>query len=369
MSLKGKGYYIWRIPWTEKGNLQSIVDLAKEANLGHVLIKIADGDDDYNIDKNTGQDLVPPLLDLFRQAGITAWGWQYVYGRNAQAEAAKAIQRVRDLELPGFVVNAEKEFKFQGMDEVATDYMKALRKELDDIPVALSSYRFPSSHPSFRWKIFMEYSDMVMPQVYWQDAHNPVSQLVRSVCEFQDFIPFRPIVPTGAAYPVGSWAPTSHDVEDFLTAVQELGMGAANFWSWEHCRRFIPHLWDTIRDHPWPLELGKDDIAYKYIETLNTGDPLNPVLLYQLNGVHITAAEVAQGPEKLLAWYNTFLKQTLPDGVFHVTEVTGEGNTRHIQWTAESSKGRVLNGKDTLGLLGGKINFHYTFFDVVQDGD
>jgi hypothetical protein len=46
--------------------------------------------------------------------------------------------------------------------------------------------------------------------------------------------------------------------------------------------------------------------------------------------------------------------------------VTGTGNTRHFTWTAESSKGRVNNGKGTLGLLGGKITFHYIFFDVEE---
>jgi hypothetical protein len=111
---------------------------------------------------------------------------------------------------------------------------------------------------------------------------------------------------------------------------------------------------------------AEDDIVYQYIDALNSGDPLNPVLLYQINGVHITTQETIQGPEKLLLWYNTFLNHTLPDAAFTLTGVTGEGNSRHFTWTAESSKGRVLNGKDTFGLLGGKITFHYTFFDVID---
>ena len=366
MALKGKGFYIWRIPWTDSGNLDTIIRLAQEANLGHVLVKIADGDEDYNRDPNTGADLVPPLLDRFNQAGITVWGWQYVYGRDAAAEADKAIQRVHSLGLEGFVVNAEKEFKFPDMDQVAEAYMTRLRQGLGEIPVALSSYRFPLSHREFPFDVFLSHVDLNIPQVYWEAAHNPVSQLSRCLDQFQDFAPVRPVIPTGAAYPAGGWMPTVDDVQDFLTAVRQFNLPAANFWSWEHSRRFIPKVWDAISDFDWPMGDEGEEIVQTYIDALNTRDPLNVVLLYALNGVHITAQETLQGPEKLLLWYNTLFEQTLPGATFTMTETSGEGSSRRFTWTAESPAGRVLNGRDTIGFLNGKITFHYTFFDVVQ---
>ncbi len=148
--------------------------------------------------------------------------------------------------------------------------------------------------------------------------------------------------------------------------MRQLDLPAANFWSWEHCQRFLPEVLEVISDYEWPLGDEGDEVVQNYIDALNSHDPLNVVLLYALNGVHITADETIQGPEKLLIWYNTFFEQTLPDATFTLTEVSGEGNSRQLTWTAESAAGRVLNGRDTIGLLNGKITFHYTFFDVEE---
>jgi len=44
--------------------------------------------------------------------------------------------------------------------------------------------------------------------------------------------------------------------------------------------------------------------------------------------------------------------------------MSGTGNTRHFTWTATSSKGKVTNGNDTLGILDGKIVYHYSYYTV-----
>jgi hypothetical protein len=365
MSLHGKGFFIWRIPYTENGNIDRIIETAQQADLGHVLIKVANAEDYYNYDFERNIDLVKPLANAFKQAGITVWGWHYIIGENPLSEAQVSVQRIRELDLEGFVVNAEKEFKTGGMDAIATTYMKELRRNLGNrYPIALSSYRFPYYHPTFPFKEFMDHCDLNMPQVYWQDAHNPVYQLTKSIHDFQSFDPVLPIIPTGAAYPAGRWEPTPEDVSDFLRAVQDMNLPATNFWSWEHSRRYIPEVWDEITNYPWSSSEPEPDIAEKYIEALNSGDPLNPTLLYTLTGIHSSPTETVQGSEKLLSWYHTFLTATLPNARFVLTGYSGSSSTRQLTWTATSDRGQVLNGSDTMGVEDGKITFHYTFFTV-----
>jgi hypothetical protein len=365
MNLHGKGFFIWRIPYTENGDLRKIVHTAQEADLSHVLIKVANADQYYNYDFDRNVDLVKPLANALRQAGIAVWGWHYIIGQNPIPEAQVSVARIRELALDGFVVDAEAEFKDPGMDAVATTYMEYLRSNLGSgYPVALSSYRFPFYHPTFPFAEFLEYCDVNMPQVYWEQAHNPVYQLTKSVQDFQTLEPFRPIIPTGAAYPAGSWQPTPQEVHDFMNAVKNLNLPATNFWSWEHCRNALPAVWEEIAGYDWPSDAPELDIAEQYIAALNSGDPLNPTLLYTLTGIHTSPSETVQGAEQLLAWYHTFLTATLPNATFVLTGYSGSGSSRHLTWTADSVNGRVLNGNDTLGLKDGKIAYHYTFFNV-----
>jgi len=365
MFLQGKGFFIWRIPYTDNGDIRRIIDAAQQADLSHVLIKVANADDYYNYDFDKNIDLVKPLANAFRQAGIAVWGWHYIYGGNPIAEARVSVQRIRELGLDGFVVDAEAEFKADGMAAVARTYMQELRSNLGSgYPIALSAYRFPYYHPTFPFSAFLEYCDFNMPQVYWQEAHNPVYQLEKSVHDFQTLEPFRPIIPTGAAYPAGDWSPTPQDVFNFMQAVQNLHIPATNFWSWEHSRRYLPDVWDEIANYDWPSEPREMDIVEEYFAHLNSGDPLNPTTLYSLNGVHSSPSETVQGPEELLAWYHTFLTTTLPNATFVLTGFSGTGSSRNLTWTATSDNGQVLNGNDTLGLKDGKIAYHYTFFNV-----
>jgi len=127
---QGKGIFIWQIKQLAGGDANAITGLAKAAKLTHVLIKVADGKYSYNI--TNGVDMVPGLVASLRSHGIQAWGWQYIYGRDPIAEAKKGIERVKQFALDGFVVNAEKEFKADGMDKVAKKYMEDIVLEEKD---------------------------------------------------------------------------------------------------------------------------------------------------------------------------------------------------------------------------------------------
>ncbi len=365
MALTGKGFFIWRIANTENGDINATANMARAANFSHVLIKIADGVGAYNFDFDRGLDLVPPLAQALKARGIQVWGWHYVYGEDPLGEANRAIQRIQQTGVDGYVIDAEGEYKQPGKAAAARSFMTRLRSALPNLQVALSSYRYPSLHPQLPWREFLNGCDLNMPQVYWLQSHNPADQLRRCVAEFQAMSPFRQIIPTGAAFVEYGWRPSPEEVTDFLRTTQELNLSGANFWEWANCRRNLPEVWSSIHDYPWPGGPGApQDISQQYINALNTRDPERVLALYNPTAVHVNSARTIQGVGPLRAWYTSLFNQVLPEATFTHTGFSGSGSSRHFTWTAASRSGQVSNGSDTFGLINGKIAYHYTFFSV-----
>lgn len=362
MTLEGTGFFIWKVPNCEGGNPAAIAAAAKAAGFSHVMLKIADGTYAYNLDRDTKADLLPPVIQALRSNGIQVWGWHYVYGNNPVGEADIAVRRLQQLELEGYVIDAEIEYKQPGKAAAARRFMDRLRASLPALPMALSSYRFPSFHRQLPWSVFLERVDYNMPQVYWEQNHNAEANLRRCVREFQAMQPFRPIFPTGPAYKTGGWRPTQADISEFLNTARELHLSGANFFSWDECKRDVPELWETIAAFKWSQPAPVVDIADQLVAALNSRDLDKVVALYLPDAVHITFARAIQGAQAIRAWYHTLLNQILPAATFKITGVTGSGNSRHINWTASAANGAAASGSDSIGLLDGKIAYHYSNF-------
>jgi hypothetical protein len=241
--------------------------------------------------------------------------------------------------------------------------MSRLRASFPALPIALSSYRYPTLHPQLPWQAFLEKCDLNMPQVYWLLAHNPAEQLNRSVNEFQALVPFRPIIPVGAAFYEHNWSPAPEEVVQFMQTAQVLNLSAANFWEWANCRRLLLPVWDAIKNYTWGT-LPAQDIAQRLITALNSHNVNLVTNLYQSGAVHVTSARTIQGINALKGWYTALLSQILPNATFTLTSFSGEGSVRHLNWTAASSAGNVNNGNDTLGIVNDQIAYHYTYFTI-----
>ena len=244
--LSGKGYFLWKLINCHAGRPQEIAAAAYAAGLGHALVKIADGVWRYNIAVDH-----PAIVAALQAYDIEVWGWQYIYGGSPSAEAQRAISQIKASGVTGFVVNAEREFKAYGMGNAATAYMQTLCSGVPDLPIALSTYRFPSLHVPFPFTAFLKYCDIAMPQVYWLYSHDPVPQLTRTLAEYRQLTNL-PIIPTGAAWKQNGWQSTSADCSAFLQAAQSAGLPAANFWSWD-ASQSLP-TWDAIAAYDWPPE-------------------------------------------------------------------------------------------------------------------
>lgn len=366
MTLFGKGFWIWKIRDCEKGDPAAIAAAAKAAGYTHVVIKIADGAYAYNVDPTTKFDRVPDVVAALRNAGIHVWGWQYTYGSGPNSEANMAIQRLRQFDLEGFVIDAEQEYKEAGKAAAAKTYVTKIRSAFPDLPLALSSYRFPSYHPQFPWKAFLDYVDINMPQVYWEKAHNPDAQMQRVMREFKALSPYRPVFPTGPGYKVGGWAPTIEDTLEFMDASKKYGAAGVNFFSWDECRAYLPKIWETVAAYNWDSPATPADLADQYIAALNTRDAAKVSALYHPDAVHITFSRAIQGVEAIRTWYANIFTQTLPEARFSLTGTAGTGSSRHLTWTAQSKGGSINNGSDTLGLIDGKIAYHYSSFTITN---
>lgn len=360
MHLSGKGFFIWKIPDCEGGDIQKIAWTAHSAGLSHVIIKIANGIYDYNYDPTTLRDLVGPLANELAKYDIQTLGWHYVFGDFPLEEARAAIRQINHLPISGYVIDAEAHYK--GKQDAARIFMDELRKNFPDFPVALSSYRFPEYHMELPWKEFLSRCELNMPQVYWEQAHNPGEQLERSINTFKTMIsPFRPIFPTGAAYGTNGWEASATEILEFMNQALSLGLPGVNFWSWDYCRKELPALWDVIASFNWPNGPGNQkDTSEKIIDCYNSRDINALLLLYQPDAVHINANRTIQGHSSLREWFELVFFPKFKDAAFHVVDISGEEQSRQFNWIAEFRDQSQINGTDTIGISAGKIIYHYS---------
>ncbi len=365
MMLEGKGFFTWKIPNCEKGDANQIASQARNAGLTHLVLKVADGAMIYNGNWGDPKDYNTPVVTALHVNGLKVWGWHYIYGDNPTGEANVAITRIRQYNLDGYVIDVEKEYKESGKQAAAKKFMGTLRSAFPGLPIALSSYRFPSLHPQVPWKEFLEKCDLNMPQVYWMKAHNPGDQLARCVGELQAKNPSLPVVPTGAAFREFGWQPTEAEVLEFLKKAKELNLSGVNFWEWSDARSGImPAVWEQIGKFDWSQPNVPKDICVRLIDAMNEHNLDKIIGMYALPAVHINARRTTQGLDNLRAWYTQLFNDILPNSKFTLGSYSGKGSSRHFTWTASSSKGYVRNGNDTLGINHEKINYHYSFFNV-----
>ncbi len=363
MNLKGKGFYLWKIPSCEGGDPQAIAQTAHQAGLTHVLIKIANGIYDYNYDPTTKKDLIEPVANALHAKNIAVWGWHYVFGDLPKDEAKAAIRQVNRLPLDGYVIDAEGEYK--GKYTPCRIFMQELRNTLPDFPIALSSYRYPSYHMELPWTDFLNHCDINIPQVYWEQLHNPGDQLDRSISEFQTLItPVRPIIPTGAAYCAGGWCATQADVIEFLNRCVSRGLNAANFWSWDYCRTKLPQIWEAIANFEWPTAPNPEkSLIDKYIEFLNARNADHILDLYTDDAVHINASRTIQGKLFIKNYYQDYFTTIPSNSIFTLLSDSGNNETRHISWELRNGGSKTATATETFGISSNKIIYHYSLVE------
>jgi len=261
---EGKGMFIWILSRCAGGDMARLVKMCIDADLKWISIKVAHGTSVYKGSwylGNKQQALLDLLVPLAKAAGIEIHFWGYTYGVRPGKEVGPIIEMLTRHRPNSYTINAENEYKCSAGKQAAIDHASGIRwamsvsssDDIPDIPIALSSYRWPSVHPEFPWSEFMPFIDFHNPQVYWQGADNPSSQLARSVNELRKLKDV-PIIPAGTMYPYKSWKPTPDHIFAFCRTAQVLGLLAVHFWEWYYAEKKYPELWNALAGFDWILE-------------------------------------------------------------------------------------------------------------------
>lgn len=231
-----KFLFIWQLRNLAKNDMQAAITACLDMGLSGVSIKVAHNCGMYNL-RWTGSawvdDILPPFVTALHDAGLKVHGWQWVDGNDPTGEALRAVQRIRQLSLDGFEIDAEGTYK--GKYLAATIYARELRTQCPTLPIGLTSYRYPSLHPTLPWLEFLRYCDYHLPQVYFNPTYppnyGPVPELIRSVNELRSKKDI-PIFPAGRAYiGDGHPNPTPAEMNAFMSKAVELGLPGFTFWN------------------------------------------------------------------------------------------------------------------------------------------
>ena len=250
--IEGNTIYHWKVREIASGDPVAIAARARELKLRHVIVKAAEGSFRYNLRPPLWLDnVLGPYIEAMNAVGVQVWGFQYIYGIAPESEADMALEQMRKYNFAGWIVDAEGEIK--GKPGAVVKYFDRLRKGFPSAEIGGTTYRWPTVHPEFPWAEFISRIDFHMPQVYWQNSHNPVWQLDRCLKEYRELearlrLPAKPIIPIGAAYHENGWQPTTDEITAFYNAVRARNLPGVSWWEWAHSIRY--GLESTIRAFP-----------------------------------------------------------------------------------------------------------------------
>ena len=242
----GKGIFIWNIPQTEAGNVDQIALKAVFSQFDWVGIKMHDraaawGNPIVNLD----------LAQALQGAGLSVWGWGYCYGDNPTGEADVVLRELARLDLAGYFIDAEHEYKHKPAQAEA--FIRRLGAGTDR-PIGLCSYRYPVLHPEIPWAEFLEGCDFHLPQMYWVGDNRinaPGLQLARSYEQLKARKDL-PYIPLGISCRDQNWQPSVAQLENFWAACALRDLPGAGYYQWEATVR-LPANWDEIASQSmWP---------------------------------------------------------------------------------------------------------------------
>lgn len=298
---KGHGIYIWQLakdrvsgPFLPESldGMAYIKEFMQYMNLDYAMPKVGSGLLNFEAGVIRGAPTERQLHTFFDQMtaiGKPRIGWHYNYLADPASEARVAANLIYKFRLDGYVLDMEAEVKTAGYTKTRV-FMGELKNRMPDIPLALSSYRFPTVHREFPWgavldSLFESKGDVHMPQVYWVGDSTPdggANQLIRSYKEL-NALRRLPVIPTGPFYSqtvnLKRWSPTEYQALKFAEVARSLGCPGINWWSWDnlyitdvkgqppgvHPQGYYPTLhkigayWKPINEPPTTPELSMEE--------------------------------------------------------------------------------------------------------------
>ena len=301
----GKGTFLWMLfrLLDHKGwkpalltDMAKLADQLKAEGYNWVCVKVVEGRLTFDpLPKEpipSQQEYLSALVPELKRVGIELhlWGWYYgsyviyagrkkipTYFDQTDKEIARTLEQIEKWQPLSLQVNAENPFKRPKSNSRAKSLMEGIKAGMEltndtipNIPIGLSSFKYPKYHPKLPWAMFAKYVDYFAPQVYWEGRHNPTDQLEKSIAQYLALADL-PIVPAGSAYPSSGvydfgtqkkgWVPTVADFDEFDARVQQLGLTGIHYWEYHYIednpdwqKAIAAHSWATAPEPPPPPE-------------------------------------------------------------------------------------------------------------------
>ncbi len=247
----GKGMWMWKPEMSNGGDVEAIVNRAKETGLSHIYVRTGSTWDGFYAGPWLDQ-----LLPRAHAAGIRIYGWDFPRLIDPIADAERGLAAIRyrtpdGHKLDGFAADIETQSEGTRVTAaVATAYGDHLRDGIGDGYPLIACVPRPSP-----WtKSFFPYAevahrfDAVAPMVYWLNRQ-PGPDVLRAIADLKPL--GKPIFPVGQAYDGAKeggrpGVPPPAELNSFMEVARAEGAGGVSFWSWQAADQ---RAWDTIRDN------------------------------------------------------------------------------------------------------------------------
>jgi len=253
---RGNGMWIWQLPKSDGGNLDTIAARAAAAGMQTVFVKSSDA-------ATVWTQFTPDLVAQLHARGLRVCAWQFVYGSNPLGEAAAGAAAVRN-GADCLVIDAETHY--EGRYAAAQTYLAALRLAIGpDYPVGLTSFPYVDYHPRLPYSVFLGPggAQANLPQVYWKDIGASVDAVsARTVAHNRIYR--APLAPLGQAYS----APLPEDLQRFRAIWAGYGAAGLSWWSWQAAS---PTTFATLTA-PAPAPVVLADPGWPTLATGKSGD-------------------------------------------------------------------------------------------------
>jgi Putative peptidoglycan binding domain len=220
-AFRGNGMWIWQLARSDGGNLDAIAARARAAGISTVFVKAGDEDDRW-------PQWSTALVQALHDRGLRACAWQFVYGAKPDAEAAVAVDAIRQ-GADCFVIDAET--RYEGRYAEAQSYVRQVRAAVGpDYPIGLTSFPYVDYHPRLPYSVFLGPggAQANLPQVYWRDIGDTVDAASARTLA-QNRVYGRAIAPLGQTYQ----SPSAEELDRFRAVWAAYGSPGLSWWSWQ----------------------------------------------------------------------------------------------------------------------------------------
>jgi hypothetical protein len=268
----GKGMFIWLLYrlCDKFGGAEGLVEQLVAEGYKWATVKIQQSTKPFRgakVGDFRQQELIGEFKAACEKHGLEFHAWGYVYGKDllfrsiVNSEAAMTLQMIAKWKPLSFIINDEEENRGDRR-HLADSYIRQVLTgmavtgdNIPDIPLGMSSHRFPEVHRKVPYSGYAEYIDFWAPQVYYQGDTRPdgsEQQLLKSLAQYDKIRADIPYVPAGTLYPEGLWMTSPDQLRLFNKVCKENEkIVGVNYWEYHYLLK-EPELTQVMAEFDWP---------------------------------------------------------------------------------------------------------------------